>query len=69
MTPENFCYWLQGYFELREKGSGNVPMNVAQVSEIREHLKLVFEPKSIVMDTEAKIMPDVRKYFTDTKFC
>lgn len=39
MTPENFCYWLQGYFEL----NGNHPISLAQSVIINEHLNLVFK--------------------------
>lgn len=37
MTPENFCYWLQGYSEL----CGEAP-TIEQWELINEHLKLVF---------------------------
>lgn len=41
MTPENFCYWLQGYFEL----AGETPygsLTREQVEEVKNHLALVF---------------------------
>ena len=38
MTPENFCYWLQGYTEL----NGDPP-TPEQWQSIKEHLKLVFD--------------------------
>lgn len=41
MTPENFCYWLQGKFEL--DGEGNVTgFTKEQAEVIHEHLQLVF---------------------------
>lgn len=42
MTPENFCYWLQGFLELQK------PQTMAewQVDEIAKHLKSVFENKT-----------------------
>ena len=46
MTPTEFCYWLQGKFELdaveRESGAGPAPMTSAQVAVIKAHLELVF---------------------------
>ena len=38
MTELQFCYWLQGYFEL----SGTKELNPEQVKAIQEHLALVF---------------------------
>jgi hypothetical protein len=38
MSPENFAYWLQGYFEISNTDQG---MNEDQVRVIKEHLQLV----------------------------
>ena len=38
MTPENFCYWLQGFDEIT---GGQVP-SPEQWEVIRKHLLLVF---------------------------
>ena len=47
MTSRDFCYWLQGYFEL----NGNQPrppefadsLNSEQIKMIRNHLRMVFK--------------------------
>ena len=39
MTPENFAYWLQGFFEMTETNR----LSEKQILMIKEHLKLVFE--------------------------
>lgn len=39
MTPTDFCYWLQGYFELSRAES----MTDGQLKIVKEHLALVFE--------------------------
>jgi len=39
MTPENFCYWLQGYFELVK----TTELTPEQVQEIKKHLFLAFD--------------------------
>jgi hypothetical protein len=39
MTSRDFCYWLQGYFELREKEG----MSQEQVECVARHLALVFK--------------------------
>ena len=38
MNTVDFCFWLQGHFEL----SNDVGMSEAQVRIIRDHLNLVF---------------------------
>jgi len=39
VKPENFAYWLQGYFELTDGKT----LNAKQVTVIKNHLALVFE--------------------------
>lgn len=48
MTPENFCYWLQGYLELDEQAVEPRPMQLsaAQVIVIKDHLALVFNKQT-----------------------
>lgn len=38
MTPEAFCYWLQGFLELSEAKT----LTPQQLKAVREHLALVF---------------------------
>jgi hypothetical protein len=38
MTPENFCYWLQGYFELY----GPKTLDEKETRIVWDHLNLVF---------------------------
>ena len=38
MTPEQFCYWLQGRAELQP----DVPLSDAEWKSVREHLATVF---------------------------
>lgn len=40
MTPENFAYWLQGYFELRQNII-DTPLTADQKSIIINHINLV----------------------------
>lgn len=42
MTPENFCYWLQGSLELTE----GQELTAKQVTVIKDHLNLVFDKKT-----------------------
>lgn len=46
MTSRDFCYWLQGYFEIRE-GESTVPTDKTlshhQVLTIKNHLAMVFK--------------------------
>lgn len=38
MKAYEFCYWLQGYFEL----SGHTNLDTRQVDIVRKHLAMVF---------------------------
>lgn len=38
MTSRDFCYWLQGFFELTKSG----PIDQIQAKTIEQHLALVF---------------------------
>ena len=38
MTERDFCYWLQGMFELTDANQ----LSEQQVKQIKDHLKLVF---------------------------
>jgi hypothetical protein len=42
MTPENFCYWLQGLLEIGNPSE----LNMTQVEIIKEHLNLVFKKET-----------------------
>lgn len=42
MTPEQFCYWMQGFVEL----SGGNPPTTDQWTSIGEHLQQVFNKKT-----------------------
>jgi len=43
MKAIEFCYWLQGYFEILEK---NKPLTAEQAKVIKQHLQLVFKNES-----------------------
>lgn len=42
MTSNDFCYWLNGFFEL----SNGTTLTDEQVSIIKDHLKLVFKKET-----------------------
>lgn len=44
MNAQEFCYWLQGFFEITEASSNRAPdgFTEGQARMIREHLALVF---------------------------
>lgn len=42
MTPRDFCYWLQGWFELTNAHH----LDSQQVEMIRQHLELVFKKET-----------------------
>ncbi|HVL15720.1 MAG TPA: hypothetical protein VM529_24320 [Gemmata sp.] len=41
MTARDFCYWLQGFFEIRD-ASESQAMNSKQVELVKRHLAMVF---------------------------
>lgn len=44
MKTTEFCYWLQGFFEIAEAAaSEEMSLTAPQVSVIRNHLALVFK--------------------------
>lgn len=44
MNTQDFCYWLQGYFELSGTDGG---LSKEQVEVIKEHLQLVFKKETV----------------------
>ena len=42
MTPRDFCYWLQGFFEIADPEE----VTFEEVQRIKDHLNLVFEKKT-----------------------
>lgn len=45
MKSRDFCYWLQGYFEILEGSSerGSASLSSGQVEKVRKHLAMVFK--------------------------
>jgi len=44
MSSRDFCYWLQGYFEIAESQSGQtLPITFNQIDTIKKHLAMVFK--------------------------
>ncbi len=58
MQSRDFCFWLQGFFELRETAG---PVSADQVALIGRHLDLVFAHKdfSDLRDRPAQAPPPV----------
>lgn len=51
MTPEQFCYWLQGFMEV----SGAEKIDPKQLAVIKEHLQTVFNKVTTVSVTDGVI--------------
>lgn len=43
MTSKDFCYWLQGYFEINGAGKPTAAMTPEQTDMVKRHLALVFK--------------------------
>ncbi len=48
MTPENFCYWLQGLLEIGDPSE----LDAQQVLIIKEHLNLVFKKETETLEVK-----------------
>lgn len=57
MTPEQFCYWLQG---IAEAGNTNVQPTPAQWTIIKDHLQLVFKKVTPTYQPPSSGFPGVR---------
>lgn len=55
MSPLNFCYWLQGYFEIC---GADVDLSKDQILEIQQHLSLVFKKETKAPDSNAMPLID-----------
>jgi len=42
MTPEQFCYWLQGFFEISDPAQ----IDAKKTKEIKNHLALVMKKET-----------------------
>jgi hypothetical protein len=71
MSPENFCYWLQGFIEIEN------PMNIGenQTKIIKDHLQLVFKKETpnytIFKDSnrDGVTLPDIFCSFNSNTSC
>ena len=54
MNTQDFCYWLQGYFELSQIDEG---LSTEQVVVIKEHLQLVFKKETMNTAAPVKEVP------------
>jgi hypothetical protein len=68
MTPEQFCYWLQGFAEL----SGDNPPTPEQWKSIREHIATVFKKVTPPVDSNKTVPLDLaglQRAFDEKKKC
>ena len=61
MNERDFCYWLQGYFEL----NGAEELSAKQVEIVREHLQLVLNKVTRAsVDLSSRTFVDVPTHLT-----
>lgn len=46
MSHRDFCYWLQGFFELQDNSESPATLTQYQIETIKNHLKLVFNKET-----------------------
>ncbi len=63
MTPENFCYWLQGHLEI----GGVKKLTAEEVQVIQDHLNLVFKKETPVRQPQGlkNVFGGIEVYHTD----
>jgi len=42
MTSREFCYWLQGYFEIQSSEPYRAVLTADQIEMVKKHLSMVF---------------------------
>ena len=79
MTSREFCYWLQGFFEIRGELQDGRGLDEKQVAIIKKHLDMVFVheidgsyPDREVLDAihsggELKVPPELQKQIDELK--
>lgn len=68
MTPDQFCYWLQGFFELCPKTDATgLILNLQQTNMVREHLDLVFD--KVTGATAPSVPPESKRYCEPKRLC
>lgn len=59
MTSRDFCYWLQGFFEISSENAPALTLSNKQVELIKKHLNLVFvhdiDPKAGNKEVQEKL--------------
>lgn len=67
MTPEQFCYWIQGFFEIEGGAIEHHALTFEQVRTIRDHLKEVFHKVTPTYKTGDSSTPiNIPNTFTGT---
>jgi D-aminopeptidase len=55
MTPEQFCYWLQGLMECRNEGDF---LTARETAAIKDHLALVFTKVTPDRSEDVELTPE-----------
>ena len=64
MTPEQFCYWLQGAFETMDEGRALSSFD----HTVRDHLTTVFHKVTPVQGAQYQVQPSP-DYFPNKTIC
>jgi hypothetical protein len=69
MTTRDFCFWLQGFFEMDKKGLKKSEYNLShqQIQSIQDHLNLVFAHDPVFQReiTKVEIKTESKQDFQD----
>jgi hypothetical protein len=70
MTAREFCYWLQGFFELQEAQGVMPPLTAQQTQTLKNHLAMVFkheiDPSTGSAQHQQELNSLHRNYFSET---
>lgn len=68
MTSRDFCYWLQGFFEIRQAtGTVDAGLTPEQSKMIEKHLSLVFKHEIDPSYGDVKHQEELNKLHNETK--
>ena len=70
MTPDQFVFWLKGYFEISQHSNVENSLNEKQIQEIKNHLDLVLTKVTLGIAQEPqKILDKQLPLFPSVAFC
>ena len=65
MTPEQFCYWLQGHLAIQRGLGGPIVLTDREVQVIEQHLELALKKPSVKTPEQSCPILINRTFYSD----